>query len=133
MHFRLSRFAYTPVGTFGRFVMPGFACYSVERPWKDNTPYVSCIPCGAYAVRKAMYNRGGYYTFEVMNVPDRSAILIHKGNTMNDVQGCIALGLDLGQVNGLWAVTSSGSAFSTFITATEGQESGTLVICDVHH
>ena len=45
---RLVRHAYLPVGTFGRLWLPGFDCWTVERPWKNNRRNVSCFPIGTY-------------------------------------------------------------------------------------
>lgn len=109
----LERFAYTEMGTFGKLTMPEFECYTVERPWFDNVPRVSCIPVGLYPLRVTRYNRGGYQTLLVANVPGRSLIKIHKGNTMRDVMGCIAPGFKLGMSGDppIWAVLNSGDAF----------------------
>jgi hypothetical protein len=110
----LERFAYTPMGTFGRLQFAEFGCYTLEDPWNDNRTGMSCIPVGYYSVTPTRYNAGGYDTFEVENVQGRSQIKIHKGNTHEDVEGCIVLGLELGYIEGNWAVTSSGNAFNRF-------------------
>lgn len=111
----LTRFAYTPDGTFGEFNLNGSTYYTVERPWLDNKPNVSCIPEQDYICRPSRFYRGGYDTWEVTGVPGRSRILIHIANTMRDVKGCIGLGNDLGYVNGLWAVTRSKNTFEEFM------------------
>jgi hypothetical protein len=109
----LERFAYTPNGTFGSLILPsGNTLYTVERPWRNNEPRISCIPEGVYPCQPRKYYRGGYEAIEVVDVPDRSYILIHKGNTMDDLAGCIAPGVNLGYVNNLWAVTNSREAFA---------------------
>lgn len=124
----LERFAYTPMGTFGKLTMPEFSCYTVEKPWRDNKPFVSCIPEGEYDLKLGMYNRGGYPAYEVMNVPNRILIKIHVANTMDDVLGCIGPGLALGYVENKWAVTSSKAALKTFMEAMDGDEVGKLII-----
>ena len=109
----LQRFAYTVQGTFGELILPsGNTLYTVERPWLDNKPTVSCIPTGVYRCQPRKYYRGGYEAIEVIEVPDRSYILIHRGNTMDDLAGCIAPGLHLGYVSNKWAVTNSREAFA---------------------
>lgn len=113
----LERFAYTPEGVFGRLVIPEFICYTVERPWLDNKPQVSCIPEGIYSLKLSRYERGGYPAYEVTNVPNRTMIKIHIGNTMDDVIGCIALGKTLGFTQRKWAVLNSGKAFQEFMAA----------------
>ena len=105
------------MGTFGRLSAAGNVWITVERPWADNARDVSCIPEGVYTVRRDYYHRGGYEAFEIENVPNRSEIKIHIGNTMDDVSGCIAIGTDLGWVHGKWAVTHSKIAFHAFMHA----------------
>ncbi len=108
---RLERFCYCDMGTFGRLYLPGGVFFTVERPWRNNEKWISCIPPGQYLLEPAIFRRGGYHTFEVSNVPNRDAILFHRGNTMADLAGCIAPGMNLGCVNGMWAVVGSGEAF----------------------
>ena len=115
----LERFAYSPFGVFGKIIIPEFECFTVERPWLDNKPRESCIPEGTYTIRLGMYNRGGYAAYEVLNVPDRTLIKIHIGNTIDDVIGCIAPGKALGFLERKWAVSSSRKAFKEFMGAME--------------
>jgi len=115
MKIELKRFAYTPFGVFGTLYLSEFQCYTVERPWLGNEQKVSCIPEGLYKTRLGYFNRGGYDCYEILDVPDRSLIKIHIGNTMDDVLGCIALGLDLGCIGGKWAVLRSKLAYDNFM------------------
>ncbi len=123
----LERFAYSTMGTFGRLIMEGFGCFTVERPWLDNIPRESCIPEGAYRIAPRRFNRGGYDAFEILDVPGRSLILFHRGNTMNDVIGCVALGRSLGYVEGLWAVTHSRETFADFSRIMPREESSITI------
>lgn len=72
--------------------------YTIERPWLQNQVNISCIPEGYYTFKPHGW-RGENVRFERMweieNVPDRSAILIHNGNYIQDVTGCVAVGMDL--------------------------------------
>lgn len=117
---KLVRFAHTPMGVFGKMTFNGFECYTVERPWLDNRTNVSCIPEDTYTAR--LYDSptpGRGIVWQLNDVPDRTFIQIHRGNTMDDVVGCIALGKGLGFVNGKWAVSSSRQAFGEFMDSTE--------------
>lgn len=105
---------YTPVGTFGELLLPEFRCLTVERPWLDNRPWVSCIPEGTYPLYPTRYHRGGYDTLLIGEVPGRSQIKIHRGNLPDDVYGCVAVGKTFGCVGGQWAVLSSKDAFAEF-------------------
>lgn len=112
----LKRFAYTPMGTFGSMLMPdGTKIFTVEDAWRENKPNVSCIPLGTYQCSPRFYNRGGYPAIRIEDVENRSHILIHRGNTELDVEGCIVTGMKLGFINNRWAVASSKTAFDIVV------------------
>ena len=111
----LERFAYSPMGTFGTLKYGDFTCYTVERPWLNNQARISCVPEGTYSL---VWHNGPKFGKTVALVgrtvsqyPDghseRSAILIHPANEMNDLAGCIGLGLSLGFIRNNWAVLTS--------------------------
>ena len=66
--------------------------HTLEEPWKQNQREISCIPPGDYPLKE---HNGHHFqdVWEVCNVPGRSAILIHAGNTIKDTRGCILVGL----------------------------------------
>src|SRR3990170_3733275 len=107
-------------GTFG-MMLDGLTpfCLTLELEWKLNEPNESCIPDGDYICKRVNSPKFGN-TFEVCNVPNRTAILIHKGNIEDDSHGCIILGEQFEPLNGKNAVLSSGKAFSEFIERTNG-------------
>jgi hypothetical protein len=125
----LERFAYTPWGVFGRIVYGDFRAFTVERPWANNTPRESCIPDGEYNLK--WYDSpkfgptwaivGGTVSLFPEAGKARAAVLIHKGNTMDDLLGCIALGSTLGMVNGKWAVLNSTATTNSFLALTKGK------------
>jgi len=130
----IERVAYTPRGTFGRLVIrdPGkggnlLELWTVERPWLDNQARISCIPEGTYGLVPSRFYRGGYDAPEIRPVAGRSRILIHVGNTMDDVEVCVAVGLGLGVVRGQWAVTASQQAHANLMAALAGR-SGTVAV-----
>jgi len=106
---RLERFAYSPIGTFGRLYVADRVFYTVEPPWKDNAVNESCIPEGSYGIRKD--TSGEFRGYEITNVSGRTQIEMHVGNTEDDTWGCICPGLNLGYVKGKWAVANSKAAF----------------------
>lgn len=65
-----------------------FSCFTIELDWKNNAKNISCIPKGIYSVNEHMSQKFKS-TIIVNNVPNRSGILIHSGNTYLDIQGCI--------------------------------------------
>jgi hypothetical protein len=80
-------------GTFGILnVEDRFVCVTLEPPWKDNQRNVSCIPTGEYEVKPFISRRYGK-TYKIMNVPNRTGILFHRGNYVKDTKGCILLGI----------------------------------------
>ena len=124
----LERFAYTPMGTFGRLAVDALSCFTVERPWEHNEPFESCIPEGEYTLKRSSYHRGGYDTYEAVEVPGRSLIKVHVGNTMLDVLGCIAVGSALGFLNDLWAVKQSKLTFERFMETMDSVPEATLIV-----
>jgi hypothetical protein len=90
----LKRFESCKSGVFGVLTLPtGQEYYTLEEEQLGNKPRVSCIPAGTYTCQRSHFNKGGYECFEVLNVPGRSQIKIHKGNTEEDIEGCIVLGV----------------------------------------
>lgn len=51
-----------------------------------------CIPIGRFRVKLSLSPRLGYITPEILDVPGRSNIRIHKGNKPEDTEGCTVLG-----------------------------------------
>lgn len=65
-------------------------CYTIELPWKNNQPQISCIPEGSYWISKRYSPRFEWH-LHVQDVPERSMILIHPANhAMKELRGCIA-------------------------------------------
>lgn len=88
----LRRLSYTPKGTPGAVMYGGrVITLSLELPWKDNERNISCIPTGIYACEWNGH-RSNNPSFRVLDVYDRTGILIHSGNMVTHSQGCILLG-----------------------------------------
>lgn len=69
-----------------------WSCKTLERPWKANQIGISCIPKGQYKVKMTYSPKFDKMTYELQQVPNRSAIRIHSGNYFTDIEGCILLG-----------------------------------------
>lgn len=132
---KIERWWETPRGTFGRLFAPGeVLLWTVEREWRDNRPWVSCIPAGTYAIREGIH-RGGqgpdddYPCIELVEVQDRTDIEIHVANRASELAGCIGVGYELGCVDGEWAVLESRRALETLLLAMRRRKLDRL---DVH-
>ena len=128
MNAHLTRFMPTCDGLFGVLSVGDFRCFTVERPWYNNAPNISCIPEGEYRLVLGRYNAGGYPAYEFVDVPGRSLIKIHAANLASQIQGCIAPGQWLGRVEGKRAVVRSKPALAEFMEAMGGARSATITV-----
>lgn len=103
----LKRLRTSDQGTFGELYMDDTRlCVTCELPWKNNQHGVSCIPTGQY--HYIPHNSPKHPdTWEIAAVPNRSAILIHEGNTIADTDGCILVGDRFGMIDDMPAVLDS--------------------------
>jgi len=124
----LKRVASNSDGVYGVLIdgLVPFAL-TLERPWVDNEPDVSCIPDGRYWCHRLISPHFGE-TFEVMDVPGRSHILFHKGNTEKDSRGCILIGEQFGFLNGKISILSSKAGFNEFLARTREHDNFNLNI-----
>lgn len=112
----IERIALLPTGTLGTLeTSSGFRCFTIERPWQDNEPNVSCIPDGSYECLPFSGKRFKNVV-QVMNVPDRSYILFHGANRPSDVQGCIGPGVSFGFEGVTPRVNSSQAALRSLLS-----------------
>lgn len=107
-------------GTFGvlRFGTVPFVL-TLERPWQDNEQNVSCIPPGRYKCQRTRSPKFGW-TFALLDVPNRTHVLFHSGNTLEDTQGCILVGEEF---SGTWdkpTLASSQRGFLEFLKLMDG-------------
>lgn len=64
-------------------------CDTIEPPWRNNQPQISCIPEGRYPLTHRLSLRFGWH-FLVNDVPGRKLILIHAFNhALKESRGCI--------------------------------------------
>ena len=110
-----------------------FSSHSLERGWRNNERNVSCIPQGSYPIRLEWSNRFGANLWEIHNVPNRSECKFHAANFWSQLNGCIALGLELKDINydGLMDVTHSKVAMRRFHVAMGNAKDAVLIIKNV--
>lgn len=113
MNFTLTRFGSIPeVGTPGVFTIDGQEFPTIEREWKNNRPFESCVPIGKYRIlpidtdttggEYALYNPDlGIWLYE-RDIPPggrgRYRIIIHVANIAAQLAGCVAAGVARGYV-----------------------------------
>jgi hypothetical protein len=73
--------------------LPDLNLYTLEDPWLDNQKGISCIPMGTYRCIFSMSQRFHRLLPELLNVPGRTGIRIHAGNTTSDTEGCPLVGM----------------------------------------
>lgn len=130
----LLRIEDSPLCTRGVLLLGDFIIgLTLELPWKENRRNVSRIPSGAYVIdiRGASDGiTGGIgLAYEVKGVEGRSDILIHVGNTTDDIEGCILVGDRFGILQKKRAVLNSRSTYKKFMKEMDGRE-GNLTIID---
>lgn len=113
MKITLTRLQYNGTHTVGVLKVGKDVFYTIERPWLQNQVNVSCIPEGFYTFKPHGW-RGEPVKFErvweIEDVPDRSAILLHVSNYVQDVHGCVGVGMGLNTSQKM--VTNSNKAIS---------------------
>tara|TARA_R110002050_G_scaffold54651_6_gene123459 strand:+ start:589 stop:1059 length:471 start_codon:yes stop_codon:yes gene_type:complete len=94
----LERDTFTKNTTLGKLYFNGeFLCHTLENSYKNNNRNTSSIPCGLYDVRVRTGAESGNFKYVhllVEEVPKRSYILFHIGNTHKDTSGCVLTGMD---------------------------------------
>lgn len=79
--------------TTGILTLPdGTELITLERPWLNNEPFVSCIPEGQYVVCRNQTGKHQWYG--LLDVEGRSFIEIHTATRVDHLEGCIGLQSD---------------------------------------
>lgn len=113
--FRLERDSVGPDGAFGRLLYLGQEiAKTLERTYEHPGEPVIKIPPGIYRCTRTRFFRGAYDTYEI-HVPGHERILIHIANVEAQLDGCVALGIEHGTLDGKPAVLRSKEAFDKFM------------------
>jgi hypothetical protein len=119
---KLCRILDNEYGTFGVLIYENNPiCLTLEDKWVDNETNISCIPQDEYVCKIVDSPHFGH-VYEVKDVPDRTHILIHKGNTHEDTRGCILPGSKFGELNGVLGVLDSTAAFNKFMDLMDDED-----------
>lgn len=74
------------------------SCVTLELPWRDNAPQISCIPEGIYTVVARVSDKFRNH-YHVTGVTGREWILFHPGTYTSQLRGCIIPGKQLTHLN----------------------------------
>jgi len=116
MKYTLKRINESPEVTLGEIRDPKgeIICVTCEDPWKNNKPRESCIPKGTYEVVRHGWAADTQVKFkrvwQLLNVPGRSAILMHAGNLPENTLGCILCGTAFGMIGNEQGIVGSRAA-----------------------
>ena len=124
------RVGHSEDATYGVFRDNGVPfAVTLELPWIDNITNKSCIPSGSYTCKRIVSAKFGD-VFEICNVPNRSHVLIHKGNYTRDIQGCIIVAEKFSHIDkdGIMDVGESTEGFNEFMDKLKGEDEFTLNI-----
>ena len=102
-------------------------CMTLEPADRLNKPNISSIPTGQYICVRDNSPRFGE-TFLVLDVPDRSNILFHPLNIVEETEGCIGLGQYVDKLRGRRAILNSGKTFKRFMQEMTGEDRFHLTI-----
>jgi len=109
-----------------------FSCKTLELPDKGNAPRVSRVPEGTYPIvleRSAAFKM---HLWELKNVPNRSEAKIHAANYVRQLEGCIAVGREFGDIDkdGITDVTNSKKTLEKLHYVLAGEKETTIKIVD---
>ena len=112
-----------------KFRQPIYISPCIERGDRNNEKNVSNVPTGTYPLVWENSPKFGM-VWELKDVPNRSECKIHSANMWDEINGCIAPGTYLGELNadGYYDTMSSGDALKRFhLALTDVQEQGTTI------
>lgn len=106
MRLTVRRFRLIDGGVLGKLTIGNYSFYTVEKPWRANRPFSSCVPEGIYAVQphyspkfKECYifwgGTVGRAESDLNEGIKRYKCLIHVANWPSQVQGCIGVGKNI--------------------------------------
>jgi hypothetical protein len=136
MNLKLNRTETSDQGTFGELLdeTGKVIAYTAEHAYlQDDGSYAPKAPVGIYTCQKGQHQLASmsqpFTTYQIMNVPGHSNILLHMGNWPQiDSDGCCLLGEAIVPSSKGKMVTNSRAVFAEFITLEGGIDSFQLEI-----
>ena len=127
MRIRIRRISESDSCTFGILMLWHVPLYTLELPWRQNRANISRIPAGVYSVlpigdgrkRIRLIGNGCYWSKTKMKeqAGERWGNDIHIGNRVNEIQGCILVGLGMhsNSNDGIVSVSNSSDAMDELL------------------
>ena len=126
--YRLGRY---DKGAPGVLFVDGFpVCLILERTFGPENRVI--VPPGIYRLELGRFNRGGYPTYEIMDVPGHTEVKVHIGNKETDSRGCLLTGRKWG-TSWEWPLLDSKLAFGDFMAAMGGDREAVLKVIEVEN
>lgn len=127
MDMRLKRDSFETAGIFGKLTSMDESCVvatTLEHAFTYGDGIKAAMAPGVYTCKRRLSPHFGYELFQIMNVPNRTFIEIHRGNYNRDSEGCVLLGS--ARVGDM--VARSKEAFDAFMRLQAGLNTFTLVV-----
>lgn len=100
---------------------------TLEHAYSKNGGWEPKVPAGKYVCVRHAPKHLSYETFLLTNVPGAEGILIHRGNTEADSEGCILLGTSRQGTS----ITHSKEAFEKLMALQQGCSSFMLTVVEL--
>lgn len=128
MDLTLTRLENKDTGIFGTLTGTGLNLATLEHAYQNaDGSWSPKIPVGVYTCQRGNHqlHSGPIETFEVLNVPGHTGVLIHYGNFEADSEGCILVGSEREGDE----VINSKVSFHLFMTLQTGSDTFQLTVC----
>lgn len=128
MNLILQRTQFTPQSTIGCLAVNGVSKYVTLEPPRDGDPYC-CIPTGSYIVKIVWSPKHKRLLPQLQDVPGRTVIEMHIGNTAKDTEGCILVGTVPEQDEITGSTLAFGALYAVMYEAHDRGEEITILVC----
>lgn len=115
-------------GIFGTFHINDLDLFCLEHAFTINNQWEPKLPVGEYECTRYLSPHFGYDVFMLQNVPNVTALEIHRGNYNDDSKACICIGLGLDLNPPIAMITQSQLAFEMFMKELDGINNLQLVV-----
>ena len=119
-------------GTFGVWIINSQVfCVTLEPRDEENKVNLSSIPVQQYICKRVQSPKYGE-VFQIMDVPERTHVLIHWLNFDDQTKACVGLGKSFGWLGNRKCILNSKEAFNNFMDVMKGIDKFILTIREVY-